>query len=59
MQVGVDVKCMHTNFDGHSLFGFGDITTFQIWPNFPSGHGIVHFSEKIESNRIGSINSCK
>ena len=37
MQVGVDIKCMHTNFGGYSLFGFGDITTFQIWPNFPFG----------------------
>ena len=24
MQVGVDVECMHTNFGGRSLFGFGD-----------------------------------
>ena len=24
MQVGVDVKCMHTNFSGRGLFGFGD-----------------------------------
>ena len=26
-QVGVDVKCMHTNFGGHGLSGFGDIGT--------------------------------
>ena len=24
MQVGIDVKCMHTNFGGCGLFGFGD-----------------------------------
>ena len=24
MQVGVDVTCMYTNFDGHGLSGFGD-----------------------------------
>ena len=24
MQVGIDIKCMHTNFGGHSLSGFGD-----------------------------------
>ena len=24
MQVGIDVKCMHTNFGGRGLFGFGD-----------------------------------
>ena len=29
MQVGVDVKCMHTNFDGHGFIGFGDIATFK------------------------------
>ena len=28
MQVGVDVKCMHTNFDVHSSSSFGDIATF-------------------------------
>ena len=25
MQVGVNVTCMHTNFSGQSLSGFGDI----------------------------------
>ena len=24
MQVGIDVKCMHTHFGGRSLSGFGD-----------------------------------
>ena len=24
MQVEIDVKCMHTNFGGHGLSGFGD-----------------------------------
>ena len=24
MQVGIDVKCMHTNFGGRGLFVFGD-----------------------------------
>ena len=28
MQVGIDVKYMHTNFGGHDLPGFGDIATF-------------------------------
>ena len=37
MQVEGDVKCMQTNFGGHGLFGFGDIATFQIRPNFPFG----------------------
>ena len=25
MQVGIDVKCMHTDFGGHDLSGFRDI----------------------------------
>ena len=24
MQVGIDVKCMYTNFGGRGLYGFGD-----------------------------------
>ena len=29
MQVGIDVECMHTNFSGRALPGFGDIATFK------------------------------
>ena len=29
MQTWVDVTCMHTNFGGRGLFGFGDIGTFK------------------------------
>ena len=29
MHVGVYVKCMHTNFGGRGLSGFGDIATFK------------------------------
>ena len=29
MQVGIDVKCMHTNFGGCALSGFGDTVTFK------------------------------
>ena len=56
MQVGVNVKCMHTNFGGHGLSGFGDIVTFKIGKNFPIGLWtiIVHGDQKIESNRIDS-----
>ena len=32
-----DVVCMYTNLCGHGLSGFGDIATFQNWPNFPFG----------------------
>ena len=28
MQVGIDVKCMYTNFGGHNFSSFGDIATF-------------------------------
>ena len=34
MQVGIDVKCMHTNFGGRVFSGFGDIATF-INAKFP------------------------
>ena len=37
MQVGIDVKFMHTNFDGRGLLGFGDMAIFQKRPNFPFG----------------------
>ena len=29
MQVGIDVKCMHTDFGGEGLSGFRDIATFK------------------------------
>ena len=48
MQVGIDVKFMHTNFGGRDLFSFGDIATFQKQPNFPFGAWtIVHGHQKI------------
>ena len=37
MQVGIDVKFMHTNFGGCDLSSFGDIATFQKRPIFPFG----------------------
>ena len=36
-QVGIDVKCMHTNFGGRGFFGFRDMATIQKRPNFPFG----------------------
>ena len=48
MQVGIDVKCMHTSFGGRDPFGFGDMATFQKRPNFPFGAWtIVHGHRKI------------
>ena len=40
MQVGVDVKCMHTNFRGYSLSSFGDIATFKNSQISLSDHGL-------------------
>ena len=40
MLVRIDVKCMHTNFSGHSFFGFGDITTFKNGQISLSDHGL-------------------
>ena len=40
MQVGVDVKCMHINFGGCDLSGFGDIATFKNGQISLSDHGL-------------------
>ena len=40
MQVGTDVKCMHTNFGGCDLSGFGDIATFKNGQISLSEHGL-------------------
>ena len=40
MQVGIDVKCMHTNFGGCDYFGFGDIATFKNGQFSLSDHGL-------------------
>ena len=48
MQVGIDVKCIHTSFGGRDFFGFGDMATFQKRPNFPfEAWTIVHGHRKI------------
>ena len=40
MQVGIEVKFIHTNFDGRGLFGFGDIATLKNGQFSLSGHGL-------------------
>ena len=40
MQVGIDVKFMHTNFDGCGLSSFGDTATFKNGQISLSGHGL-------------------
>ena len=48
MHVGVDVKCIHTDFGGRGLSGFGDMATFQKRLNFPfRAWTIVHGHQKI------------
>ena len=54
MQVGIDVKFMHTNFGGCDFFGFGDMATIQKRPNFPFGAWTIPWSSKnlINRNRL-------
>ena len=40
MHVGIDVKFIHTNFDGRALFGFGDIATLKNGQFSLSDHGL-------------------
>ena len=40
MQVGIDVKFIHTNFGGRGLSGFGDIATFKNGQISLSTHGL-------------------
>ena len=40
MQVGIDVKFIHTNFGGCGLFGFGDTATLKNGQISLSDHGL-------------------
>ena len=40
MQIGIDVTCIHTNFGGCHLYGFGDIATFNNSQFSLSDHGL-------------------
>ena len=40
MQIGIDVKCMHTNFGGRDLSRFEDIATFKNGQISLSDHGL-------------------
>ena len=40
MHVGIDVTCMHTNFGGRDLSGFGDTTTLKNSQISLSDHGL-------------------
>ena len=55
MQVGIDVKCMHINFGGHSLSGFRDIGTFKNDQISLSTH-IVHGHQKFNQSELAQKN---
>ena len=61
MQVGIDVKCMHTDFGGCGPSSFRDTATLKNGQISLSTHGlyIVHGHQKIYLIGIGSKNSCK
>ena len=40
MQVGIDASCMHTNFGGRGLSGFGDTATLKNSQISLSTHGL-------------------
>ena len=55
IHVGIDVKCIHTNFGGRDLFSFGDITTSKNGQFSFSDHGLYSpWSSKnlIDQNRL-------
>ena len=53
MQVGIDVKCMYTNFGGCGLSSFGDIATFKNDKISLSDHGFPWSSKNLISwNRL-------
>ena len=39
-QVGIDVKCIHTDFGGRGLFSFGDTATLKNGQISLSDHGL-------------------
>ena len=55
MQVGVNVTCMHTNFGGYSLSGFGDIATFKNCQFSLSDHGLYIFQGHQKFNWSESV----
>ena len=49
MQVGIDVKCMHTNFGGRGLSGFGD--KISLWSIKVEIFNRSELPQKIHANR--------
>ena len=52
MQVGIDVKCMHTNFSGHALPGFGDMATFKNGQISLSDHGLQVIIKTFQKGKV-------
>ena len=52
MQVGIDVKCMHTDFGGYGLSGFRDIATFKNGQISLSGHGLQVIIKTFKKGRV-------
>ena len=52
MQLGMDVKCMHNNFGGHGLSGFGDIATFKNGQFSLSDHGLQVIIKTFKKGRV-------
>ena len=57
MQVGIDVKCMHTDFDGCGLSGYRDIAPLKKSQNSLSDHGCqkIESAQKIHASRGKNI----
>ena len=49
MQVGIDVKFMHTNFDGRGLSGFGD--KISLWSIVVKKFNQSESAQKIHASR--------
>ena len=49
MQVGIDVKCMHTNFGGCGFFGFGD--KISLWSIKVEKFNRLELAQKIHATR--------
>ena len=49
MQVGIDVKCLHTNFGGRGLSGFGD--KISLWSIKVKKFNRSELAQKIHATR--------
>ena len=52
MQVGMNVKCMYTNFGGCDYSGFGDIATFKNGQISLSDHGLQVIIKTFKKGKV-------